>query len=125
MIHKAAIDYAKANEKKFPEIVELLSKGPIKKKISLNVSESISQENEFLLQKTRKKEEEIQKKDDELLSKQEDVRKKEYEKQIDALKEEYNKQIEALKEEHKRQLEEKDKEIQKLMGMIEKLQNQS
>ena len=69
MIYKVAIDYAR--EKDNQEIVELLSKGPIKKKITVDGSknigdiESIKQENEILCQKIQKQEEEIQKKDDE------------------------------------------------------------
>ena len=98
MIHKTAIDYAR--EYCHPKIVELLSKGPIKKKIQVNESknvgdtESITQEDEFI-------------------------------RFIDASKEANYKQIEALRKEYEKQLEEKDKEIQRLMEMIKKLQNQS
>lgn len=37
----------------------------------------------------------------------------------------YKKMLAAVKEEHNKQIEEKDKEIQRLMDMIKKLQNQS
>ena len=106
MIHKTAIDYAR--EENHQEIVELLSKGPNKKKISLNESknvgdtESITQENESLRQKIKEQEEEIKR---------------------------LKKQLKEKDEEHKKQLEEIEEENllqnQRLMDMIKELQNQS
>ena len=42
MIYMTAIDYAR--EKNYPEIVELLSKGPIKKKITSDTSTRTSKQ---------------------------------------------------------------------------------
>ena len=59
MIYKTAIDWAR--EKKHPEIVELLSKGPIKKKITSDTSTRTSKQDiESLLQKNKQLEDENQ-----------------------------------------------------------------
>ncbi|KAK8849995.1 hypothetical protein M9Y10_018589 [Tritrichomonas musculus] len=94
--YKTAIDYAR--QKNYREIVELLSKGPIKRKEEIKkeavssqkketeklpktseYTDSLKKENELPRQKTQKQEEEIHKKEEENRKKADEIHKKEEE----------------------------------------------